>query len=109
MRASRQIKLAEAGQLTAMSDGLALIMDNQRFVNPLLLTSLCELREEIAAERERRSTGDGTAAPAARPIPGPRWPRASLTPGGSHTRSRRRTGGTMREHGAGRQRDDRRR
>ena len=69
MRASRQIKLAEAGQLTAMSDGLALIMDNQRFVNPLLLTSLCELREEIAAERERRSTVDGTAAPAARAHP----------------------------------------
>ena len=33
-----------------MSDGLALIMDNQRFVNPLLLTNLCELTEEIAAE-----------------------------------------------------------
>jgi hypothetical protein len=64
MRASRQIKLAEAGQLTAMSDGLALIMDNQRFVNPLLLTNLCELKEEIAAEFKRRSTEDGTAAPA---------------------------------------------
>ena len=74
MRASRQIKLAEAGQLTAMSDGLALIMDNQRFVNPLLLTNLCELREEIAAEFKRRSTGDGTAAPAT----GTR-PRSALT------------------------------
>ena len=65
MRASRQIKLAGAGQLTAMSDGLDLIMDNQRFVSPLLLTSFCELREEIAAELKRRSTEDGTAAPAA--------------------------------------------
>ena len=64
MRASRQIKLAEAGQLTAMSDGLDLIMDHDRFVSPLLLTSLCELREEIAAELKRRSTEDGTAAPA---------------------------------------------
>lgn len=69
MRASRQIKQAEVGQLTAMSDGLDLIMDNDRFVSPLLLTSLCELREEIAAERERRSTEDGTAAPAARTRP----------------------------------------
>jgi len=74
MRASRQIKLAEAGQLTAMSDGLALIMDNQRFVNPLLLTNLCELTEEIAAEFKRRSTEDGTAAPAT----GTR-PRSALT------------------------------
>ncbi len=74
MRASRQIKRAEAGQLTAMSDGLALIMDNQRFVNPLLLTNLCELREEIAAELKRRSTGDGTPAPAT----GTR-PRSALT------------------------------
>ena len=71
MRASRQIKLAEAGQLTAMSDGLALIMDNQRFVNPLLLTNLCELKEEIAAERKRRSTGRrdcGTRCPHPSPV-----------------------------------------
>ena len=109
MRASRQIKLAEAGQLTAMSDGLALIMDNQRFVNPLLLTSLCELREEIAAERERRSTVDGTAAPAARPHPRSALAACEPDSGGlSHAvtpADRRHDAGTRR----GRQRDDRRR
>ena len=62
MRASRQIKLAEAGQLAAMSDGLALIMENQRFVSPHVLPILCDLREEVAAELGRRSTEGGAAA-----------------------------------------------
>ncbi len=64
MRASRQIKLAEAGQLAAMSDGLALIMENQRFVSPHVLPVLCDLREEVAAELGRRSTeGEAAAQP----------------------------------------------
>jgi len=62
MRASRQIKLAEAGQLAAMSDGLALIMDNQRFVSPHVLPVLCDLREEIAAELGRRNADGGAGA-----------------------------------------------
>lgn len=109
MRASRQIKLAEAGQLTAMSDGLALIMDNQRFVNPLLLTSLCELREEIAAERARTSAVDGTAAPAARPHSRSALAACEADSGGlspAVTPADRRHGAGTRR---GRQRDDRRR
>lgn len=62
MRASRRIKLAEAGQLAAMSDGLAMIMENQRFVSPHVLPVLCDLREEIAAELGRRSTEGGAEA-----------------------------------------------
>jgi hypothetical protein len=57
MRASRQFKQAAAAQLEAMSEGLSLVIGNDRFINPLLLTSLCDLREEIAAELGRRSKG----------------------------------------------------
>jgi hypothetical protein len=73
MRASRRIKLAEAGQLAAMSDGLALIMENQRFVSQHVLPVLCDLREEVAAELGRRST-EGEAA--AHPDPHPHLVRA---------------------------------
>ena len=62
MRASRQIKLADAGQLAAVSDGLNLIMENQRFVSPHVLPVLCDLREEIATELRRRRTEGGAAA-----------------------------------------------
>jgi hypothetical protein len=88
-----------------MSDGLDLLMDNDRFVGPLLLTSLCELREEIAAEFKRRSTEDGTAEPAART-----HPRSALTasepPSGglSHavtSADSRHSGGTRRGEAAG--------
>jgi hypothetical protein len=61
MRASRQLKQAEAAQLEAMSEALGLLIGNDRFINPLVGTSLCDLREEIAAELGRRSTGSETA------------------------------------------------
>jgi hypothetical protein len=61
MRASKQLKQAEAAQLEAMSEALSLLVGNDRFINPLVLTSLCDLREEIAAELGRRSTGSETA------------------------------------------------
>jgi hypothetical protein len=61
MRASRRLKQAEAAQLEAMSEALSLLIDNDRFINPLVVTSLCDLREEIAAELGRRSTGSETA------------------------------------------------
>jgi hypothetical protein len=64
MRASRQLKQAEAAQLEAMSEALGLLTGNDRFINPLVLTSLCDLREEIAAELGRRNAGTGTAMPA---------------------------------------------
>lgn len=73
MRASRQIKLAEAGQLAAMRDGLALIMEHQRFVSPHVLPVLCDLREEVAAELGRRSAEGGAAA---QPDPRPHLVRA---------------------------------
>jgi hypothetical protein len=72
MRASRQLKQAEAAQLEAMSEALGLLIGNDRFINPLVLTSLCDLREEIAAELRRRSlTGSETAihdAPRLHPV-----------------------------------------
>jgi len=61
MRASRQLKQAEAAQLAAMSDALGVLIGNDRFINPLVMTSLCDLREEIAAELGRRSAGSETA------------------------------------------------
>jgi hypothetical protein len=64
MRASRQLKQAEAAQLEAMSEALGLLAGNDRFINPLVVTSLCDLREEIAAELGRRSAGTGNAMPA---------------------------------------------
>ena len=71
MRASRQLKQAEAAQLEAMSEALSQVIGNDRFINPLVLTSLCDLREEIAAELRRRSTGAETAidqAPRQHPV-----------------------------------------
>ena len=61
MRASRQLKQAEAAQLEAMSEALSLLIGYDHFINPLVLTSLCDLREEIAAELGRRRTGSETA------------------------------------------------
>jgi hypothetical protein len=61
MRASRQLKQAEAAQLDAMSEALGLLIGNDRFINPLVVTSLCDLREEIAAELGRRSAESETA------------------------------------------------
>jgi hypothetical protein len=61
MRASRQLKQAEAAQLDAMSEALGLLIGNDRFINPLVVTSLCDLREEIAAELGRRSAQNETA------------------------------------------------
>jgi hypothetical protein len=40
MRASRQLKQAEAAQLEAMSEALGLLTGNDRFINPLVVTSL---------------------------------------------------------------------
>jgi hypothetical protein len=64
MRASRQLKQAEAAQLAAMSEALGQLTGNDRFINPLVLTSLCDLREEIAAELGRRSAETETTMPA---------------------------------------------
>jgi hypothetical protein len=61
MRASRQLKQAEAAQLEAMSGALGLLIGNDRFINPLVLTSLCDLREEIAAELGQRRGESETA------------------------------------------------
>lgn len=69
MRASRQLKQAEAGQLEAMRDALGQLTSNDRFIDPLVLTSLCDLREEIAAELGRRSAGTETAMPATPHLP----------------------------------------
>jgi hypothetical protein len=71
MRASRQLKQAEAAQLEAMSEALGLLIGNDRFINPLVVTSLCDLREEIAAELGRRSAESETAthdAPRLHPV-----------------------------------------
>jgi hypothetical protein len=61
MRASRQLKQAEPAQLEAMSEALGLLIGNDRFINPLVVTSLCDLREEIAAELGRGRGGSETA------------------------------------------------
>jgi hypothetical protein len=69
MRASRQLKQAEEAQLAAMSDALSLLIGNDRYISPLVMTSLCDLREEIAVELgRRRSAGSETAIGPALPL-----------------------------------------
>jgi hypothetical protein len=71
-RATRNLKHAEAGQLTAMQDAAAVLLEHERHVSPDVITVLCQIREETAAElnaRQETSADQLTPAPAHHPAP----------------------------------------
>jgi hypothetical protein len=49
-RATRNLKHAEADQLTAMQDAAAVLLEHERRISPDVITVLCQIREETAAE-----------------------------------------------------------
>lgn len=70
-RATRNLKHTDAGQLTAMQDAAAVLLEHERHVSPDVITALCQIREEAAAELKARgiSAGQPAPAPAHRPAP----------------------------------------
>ena len=71
-RATRNLKHADAGQLTAMQDAAAVLLEHERHISPDVITALCQIREETAAELKARGTSADqlTPAPAHHPAPG---------------------------------------
>ena len=53
-RATRNLKHADAGQLAMMQDAAAALLEHERYVSPDVLTALCQIREEAAAELKAR-------------------------------------------------------
>ena len=53
-RATRNLKHADAGQLTAMQGAVAVLLEHERHITPDVLTALCQIREETAAELKAR-------------------------------------------------------
>jgi hypothetical protein len=49
-RATRNLKHADADQLTAMRDAAAVLLEHERHLKPEVITSLCQIREETTAE-----------------------------------------------------------
>ena len=48
-RATRNLKHADAGQLTAMQNAAAALLEHERHISPHVITVLCQIREETAA------------------------------------------------------------
>jgi hypothetical protein len=55
MRGTRDIRQATDEQLAVMREGVARLLENQRFVQPRVLTELSLMDEEITAELGRRA------------------------------------------------------
>jgi len=71
-RATRNLKHADAGQLTAMRDAAAVLLEHDRHVSPDVITVLCQIREETAAElkgRQEASADQPTLSAAHHPAP----------------------------------------
>ena len=66
-RATRNLKAADAGHLTGMRDAAAVLLEHARHVSPDVITVLCQIREEIAAELKARQE-----PPADQPTSAPR-------------------------------------
>ena len=43
-RAARNLKHADAGQLTAMRDAAAVLLEHERHISPDVITVLCQIR-----------------------------------------------------------------
>jgi hypothetical protein len=70
-RATRNLKHADAGQLTAMRDAAAVLLEHERHISPDVITTLCQIREESAAELKARAGHQQTQltpAPAHHPV-----------------------------------------
>ena len=63
-RATRNLKHAEAGQLTAMQDAAAVLLEHERHISPDVITALCQIREETAAELKARGASADQLTPA---------------------------------------------
>ena len=69
-RATRNLKHADAGHLAAMRDAAAVLLEHERHVSPDVITVLCQIREETAAElKARQETSADQPAPAHHPAP----------------------------------------
>ena len=53
-RATRRLKDIDAGKLTAMRDAAAVLLEHERHISPDVITALCQIREETAAELKSR-------------------------------------------------------
>ena len=62
-RATRNLKDTDAGQLTTMQDAATVLLEYERHISPDVITALCQIREETAAELKARGTS-GQRAPA---------------------------------------------
>lgn len=72
-RATTNLKDTDAGQLTAMQDAAAVLLEHERHISPDVITALCQIREETAAElkaREGHQQAQLTPAPAHHPAHG---------------------------------------
>lgn len=58
-RATRNLKHADAGQLTAIQDAAAVLLEHERHITPDVSTILCQIREETTAELKAREPPDG--------------------------------------------------
>lgn len=63
-RATRNLKHTDAGQLTAMLDAAAVLLEHERYISPDVITSSRQIREETAAELKARGTSADQPAPA---------------------------------------------
>ena len=62
-RATRNLKHVEADQLTAMQDAAAVLLEHERRISPDVITVLCQIREETAAElNSRKGHQQGSAS-----------------------------------------------
>ena len=63
-RATRSRKHADTGQLTAMQDAAAMLLEHERHISPDVITALCQIREATAAELKARGTSADQPTPA---------------------------------------------
>jgi hypothetical protein len=52
--ATRNLQDADSNELAAMRDAANVLIENERRLSPDVLTSLCQIREETAAELRKR-------------------------------------------------------
>ncbi len=70
-RATRSLKHADAGQLTAMQEAAVVLLEYERHISPDVITALCQIREETAAElKARGKSGQRAPAPGHVLLPG---------------------------------------
>jgi len=72
-RATGNLKDTDAGQLTAMRDAAAVLLEHKRHISPDVITALGQIREQTATELKARAGQQQTQlnpAPAHSPVPG---------------------------------------